>query len=121
MPADDLPRCRTPCRVDPRDSGLTALFVTTQSHSDHRAAHGDRLHAAARDINPKRKRGHQTIASFTLRVGKGCLISGSAKYGVVRAGTKSEALRRSRVGIRDDPEERRIEVDGAVKPDPNAY
>jgi hypothetical protein len=38
------------------------------------------LHAAARDTNPKRKRGRQTIASFTLRVSMGCLISGSAKY-----------------------------------------
>jgi hypothetical protein len=42
----------------------------------------DLLHAAARDTNPKRKRGRQTIASFTLRVSVGCLISGSAKYKV---------------------------------------
>jgi hypothetical protein len=40
----------------------------------------DILHAAARDTNPKRKQGRQTIALYTLRVSMGQLISGSAKY-----------------------------------------
>jgi hypothetical protein len=38
------------------------------------------LHAAAGDTSPKRKRGRQTIALFTLRVSMGCLISDRAKY-----------------------------------------
>jgi hypothetical protein len=90
VPVDDLSRWRTSWRLDPRDSGLTALLVTTQSHSDHRVAHGDILNAAARDTNPKRKRGRQTVASFTLRISMGCLIPGGAKYSVVRAVARQE-------------------------------
>jgi hypothetical protein len=38
------------------------------------------IHEREIEANPKRKRGRQTIALFTLRVSMGCLISDRAKY-----------------------------------------
>ena len=37
-------------------------------------------HRSHPDTNPKRERGRQTVASFTLRVGMGCLISDRVRY-----------------------------------------
>jgi hypothetical protein len=44
--------------------------------------------------NPKRKRGRQTIASFTLRVSMGCLISDREKNIRGRYGARQDEIER---------------------------
>ena len=52
-------------------------------------------HAATTDTNPKRERGRQTVASFTLRVSIGCLISDRLQYNLTRGFALSLVKQRS--------------------------
>jgi hypothetical protein len=80
---------------------VRAAFSGSDGASPSRDIQTVILHAGAGDTNPKRKRGRQTIASFTLRVSMGCLIADRAKYSASESRSLSPSIDFNREGVRD--------------------